>query len=115
MAKEYIGNYEVIKPWDDSAANGAYTFAKKKIDDGHVYFLKKYRYPVYPRDSIKTIPNGLAKFNAQKERFDRYKNHMDKMNDNLKKVAVSGANLVITEDFFREGTFLYKTTLNVDE
>ena len=114
MAKEYVGNYELIKPWDDSAANGAYTFAKKKVNDGQIYFLKRYRDPVYPRESIKTIPNGLAKFNAQKERFERYKKHMEKMNDNLKKVAVSGANLVITEEFFKEGSFLYKTTLKVD-
>ena len=107
-----IGKYKIVQEWDNSAANGAYTFAKD--DTGKDYFMKMYRFPILPSEALKKLPNGMDRYNIQKRKFIAYKNHLTKMNEALKKVSISGSNLIITHDLFVYNNKLYKTTDKVE-
>lgn len=108
-----IGIYHLVGKMKEDAANGIYGFCKKIGGGDEEFFIKGYREPIYfsEKDRAALSADVVA---TNKKKCDDFRIHMQKMNAALKKVAISGSNLVVTEDFFVHDNMFYKTTQKVD-
>ena len=104
-----INRYTIIQ--DFTTAGGGlskWTFAKK---GGKEYFMKEFLSPTYPVDGSP----GSAKTKKEKRRqCEIFENHHKDLMKALAGRYSAGGNLVVTQDFFREGPKYFKVTDKVD-
>lgn len=104
-----IGGYALLT--DFTTAGGGqsqWAFAER---GGAEYFLKEFLQPKFPVDSA---PGSAATKAAQREACAAFEEHHRGIQKALLPLSSSGGNLVVTADFFREGTRYYKVTEKVD-
>ena len=85
-----------------------YTFASKH---GEEFFIKKFLDPVYP---IPSAPGSEKTKQLLKKQCEEFEKHHIAIMNALKGKSVKGGNLIITLDFFRQGSHFYKVTTRVN-
>lgn len=104
-----VGSYTLTT--DFTTAGGGqsqWAFAER---GGNEYFLKEFLRPKYP---VNSAPGSAATKAAQREACDAFEKHHRAIQRALRPLSSSGGNLVVTTDFFREGTRYYKVTEKVE-
>lgn len=104
-----INGYEILR--DFTSIGGGlcrWTFARK---DGKEYFLKEFLEPKYPVDGSPGSDSYKAK---KRERCNRFEVYHETLRKTLRKIASPDGNLVVTVDFFRDGSIYYKVTEKVE-
>ncbi|MFF4594739.1 protein kinase [Amycolatopsis sp. NPDC001319] len=102
---EIVNGYEIItRPSNTNAGKCVWAFARK---DGSDFFIKEYLDPKRPRpDSMGSVADKKRRL-AECRRFER---HHEKLSRLLRADHRRAGNLVLTKDFFAEGTRYYKVT-----
>ena len=102
-AGEWIHGYRLETPLSNQNAGMCkWGFARK---DGRSFFLKQFLSPKYPLDNGKLDPALVAK---KQRRAQEYFDHRKKYYDVLRQCR--NGNIMIVEEFFREGSFYYIST-----
>ena len=103
------GRYKVNEAWRD-AGQGRWSFAED-TRTGKPVFIKeflKYRYQVNESHPDHPV---LVAYN---KKCDAFMARMNAIKDKVNAIAGASGDVVIIQDFFRDGTFLYKTNDKVD-
>jgi len=106
---EVINGYRLKTGW--STAGGGqcqWAFAER---DGVIYFLKRFLAPRFPVDGS---PGSAATKAKKLDRCRAFEAHHAALNEALRHRCSAGGNLVVSRDFFRDGTTYYKVTDRVD-
>jgi serine/threonine protein kinase len=104
-----IRDYRLVTPF--STAGGGqcqWAFAER---GGVVYFLKRFLSPRYP---VPGSPGSEATKRRKLVQCAAFEKHHRALMDALQHRCGTGGNLVVTRDFFREGTAYYKVTDRVE-
>jgi serine/threonine protein kinase len=103
-----VKGYEIVsRPTNAGAGKCLWAFARK---DGQEYFIKEFLDPKRPRpDSMGTVEDKKRRY-AECERFEQRQWKMARL---LRGDHPRAGNLVLTVDFFAEGTRYYKVTKRV--
>lgn len=101
---EIINGYTILTKFQQAGA-GQCEWAKAE-KAGRPYFIKRFLRPTYPAGGLGSPATQEWKL-RQCEGFEA--RHRD-MRERLKRVSAGDGNLIVTQDFFREGAKYYKTT-----
>ncbi len=101
------GRYEIPERWN-TATRGRWIIGRDTTT-GKPVFIKEFMNYRYPKET-----KGIPELVRVEERTDRFAEQMRKINDEVKRIAGSGGDVVVTTDFFRDGLSLYKVTDCVD-
>jgi eukaryotic-like serine/threonine-protein kinase len=108
-AGEILRGYKII---DDFSTTGAgsckWTFAEK---DGKTYFLKEFLSPTFPADRS---PGSAETKKKKLERCRIFEQRHRKIFMALRHRCPPGCNVVLAQDFFREGAKYYAVTEKID-
>ncbi len=102
------GRYEIPEKWN-TATMGRWVIGKDTTT-GKPVFIKEFMNYRYPKDT-----QGRPELIRVEQRTEKFAEQMRKINDEVKRIAGSGGDVVVTTDFFREGVSLYKVTECVDK
>lgn len=104
-----VNGYEIItRPSNKNAGKCLWAFARKAGAD---FFVKEYLDPKRPRpDSMGSVADKERRL-AECRRFER---HHEKLSRLLRPDHLYAGNLVLTKDFFAEGTRYYRVTDRID-
>jgi serine/threonine protein kinase len=109
MESKVIHGYRLLGEFKTAGAGQCrWTFAKK---DGKEYFIKEFLQPKYP---LPGVPGSKETKSKNQEKCTRFEKRQHKVIDALRGKSVPGGNLIISIDFFRDGTMYYKVTEKVD-
>ncbi|WP_051110526.1 protein kinase domain-containing protein [Longispora albida] len=104
-----IRGYVLTQPFSTAGGGQSkWTFAERA---GREYFIKQFLAPTYPLDDGPGSPATKAR---KRERCEQFEKHHRAITERLKPLSKSGGNLVVTEEFFREGAHYFKTTAKID-
>ena len=106
---EIIKGYTVIQ--DFTTAGGGlskWTFAKR---GGKEFFIKEFLSPTYP---VEGSPGSAEIKKKKKEQCKIFEGHHKSLMDVLAGRCADGGNLIVTKDFFRNGSKYYKVTEKVE-
>lgn len=101
-----INGYQMTK--DFSAENAGFCkwgFAEK---DGYEYFIKEFLAPKYPLDSHELSPSAMEKKRKQCDQFYSEKTRVYRTLESCRT-----GNIVVVEDFFRDGAKYYAVTQKI--
>lgn len=102
------GRYEIPEKWN-TATNGRWVIGKDKSTGKNV-FIKEFMNYRYPQNI-----DGKPELLRVEKRAQKFHEQMKKINDEVRRIAGSGGDVVVTTDFFREGLCQYKVTDCVDK
>jgi serine/threonine protein kinase len=109
MRDDMIRDYRLVTSFT-TAGGGQCQWALAERG-GVVYFLKRFLAPRYPVPDSPGSPATKRRKLAQCEAFEQ---HHRALTDALQHRCAAGGNLVVTRDFFRDGTTYYKVTERVE-
>jgi hypothetical protein len=105
---DVINGYVLTTDAQNGGGQCEWAFARK---DGEAFFIKRFLKPTYPVKGSPGSEQTKAEKRARSEEFDRQQRQVIRK---LREISGEGGNLVVTREFFREGTHFYKVTLKVD-
>jgi serine/threonine protein kinase len=104
-----INGYRVVEAFRTAGGGQSlWSFATKGSEE---FFIKQYLSPVYP---VPGAPGSPARRAAQLDRCAQFERHHRQIRQLLAHSTSSTGNLVVTQDFFREGSRYYKVTAKVE-
>jgi serine/threonine protein kinase len=109
MRCDVIHGYTLVTPL--STAGGGqcqWAFAER---GGVTYFLKRFLAPRFP---VAGSPGSEATKRRKHQQCEAFERHHRALMDALQHRCGAGGNLVLTRDFFREGTAYYKVTDRIE-
>lgn len=109
MRDDVIRDYRVVTPF--STAGGGQCQWALAERGGVVYFLKRFLTPRYP---IPGSPGSAATKRRKLAQCEAFEKHHRTLMDALQHRCAPGGNLVVTRDFFRDGTAYYKVTEGIE-
>jgi serine/threonine protein kinase len=109
MHDAVINGYRLVTPF--STAGGGQCQWALAERGGVVYFLKRFLAPRYP---VPGSPGSNETRRRKREQCETFEGHHIALLDALQHRCGAGGNLVVTRDFFREGTAYYKVTDRVE-
>lgn len=109
MHDDVIRDYKLVTPF--STAGGGQCQWALAERGGVVYFLKRFLSPRYP---VPGSPGSNATKRRKLAQCEAFEKHHRALMDALQHRCGTGGNLVVTRDFFREGTAYYKVTDRVE-
>lgn len=104
---QVIAGYTITTDFKPSG-NGKWSFANR---GGVDYFIKEFLSPTYPTPDS---PGSDETKKIKKARCIEFEKHHHELLSALSGRSLSGGNLVITENFFRERAKYYKVTIRID-
>ena len=106
---DVVHGYSVVtKPTNQSGGKCLWAFAEK---DGKDYFLKQFLDPKWPLTDSPGSEEGKAARRRQCKEFEaRHRLVMKRLRND----TPGGGNIVVAQDFFREGATYYKVTERID-
>lgn len=100
---EKINKYKLIKEFtNEDAGFCRWAYAEK---EGHVYFIKQFMSPKFPTDNAKLSEKAVK---ARLEICEKFVAGNQRLYSTLRKIR--NGNIVVVEDFFREGSSFYIVT-----
>lgn len=106
---EVVGGYEVVtEPTNQDGGKCVWAFARK---DGKEYFLKQFLDPKWPLDSA---PGDAASKAQRRKNCREFEQRHRRMMDRMKNDVPGGGNVVVTDEFFREGSTYFKVTERIE-
>ena len=100
---ETINGYKLIKEFtNENAGFCRWAYAKK---DGHVYFIKQFMSPKFPLDNAKLSEKAKS---ARLKVCEDFVARKQRLYSAMRQIRTG--NIVVVEEFFREGSSFYITT-----
>jgi serine/threonine protein kinase len=109
MRGEVIHGYRLVTPF--STAGGGQCQWALAEQGGVTYFLKRFLSPRYP---VADSPGSEKTKRRKRAQCEAFEEHHRALMDALRHRSGAGGNLVVTRDFFREGTAYYKVTDRIE-
>jgi serine/threonine protein kinase len=109
MHHDVIHGYKLVTPFSTAGA-GQCQWALAE-QGGITYFLKRFLAPRYP---VAGSPGSEETKQRKHQQCTAFEQHHRALMDALQHRGGAGGNLVVTRDFFREGTAYYKVTDHIE-